>query len=231
MRYEILINKPASAERNMHCDALLLGSLSADPRCIVHFYEWEQPSATYGYFIDPKRYFNPDARLQIARRPTGGGILFHTCDLTFSVLIPASHPRFSLNPLDSYAWINQTVLEALSMPTLCLLPTEPALKGGVTDAFCMAKPTRYDLMWEGRKIGGAAERRMKQGLLHQGTIALGLPDPLFLREVLQDGEGVAEEMERQSYALLGPSFTSQQLDEAREQLRFSLMKELKKKMQ
>jgi lipoate-protein ligase A len=52
----------------------------------------------------------------------------------------------------------------------------------------MAKPTKYDVMWEGKKVGGGAQRRTKYGFLHQGTISLGRPDEEFLSGILLDKE-------------------------------------------
>jgi lipoate-protein ligase A len=47
----------------------------------------------------------------------------------------------------------------------------------------MARPTKYDVMLQGRKIAGAAQRKTKAGFLHQGTIALLCPDPELLGAV------------------------------------------------
>jgi lipoate---protein ligase len=231
IRCEILIAGDASAPSSMERDLALLKSLESDPRIILHFYDWEQPSATYGYFIDPERYFNPQGLskhgLQLARRPTGGGIIFHTCDLAFSLLIPANHPGYALNPLDSYAWINKAVLEAIEpfIKPLHLLTTEPPKMGEASDAFCMAKPTRYDILLEGHKVGGAAERRMRHGLLHQGSIALSLPDDSFLCDILWD-QKVGEAMRQHSHALLGNHSTKQELSDARYCLRSLMIKYL-----
>lgn len=237
MRYEILISPSANAESNMQRDAFLLQSLADNPRAVVHFYEWEKPSATYGYFIDPERYFdfNGIARhqLQLARRPTGGGILFHTCDLAFSVLIPSCHRGYNLNPMDNYSLINRAVLEAIGQFTahqtlvqkLELCPHESP-KSFLTDAFCMATPTRYDVMLDGRKVGGAAQRRVRHGFLHQGTIALGLPEEHFLKDVLLAKQSVADAMRHRSRALIGAGYTPEQLKEARRTLRALLVKSL-----
>lgn len=232
MRYEIVIAKAASAVENMERDSALLHSLAEHPRCVLHFYDWEQPSATYGYFIDPDKYFNLEGltrrRLQLARRPTGGGIIFHTCDLAFSVLIPATHPAYSLNPLENYALINKAVSDAIAdfiAKPLELLPRQTPSCG--FDAFCMATPTRYDIMLEGRKVGGAAQRRVKQGCLHQGSIALGLPEADFLQDVLADSGLLAKNMQRRGYALLGSTYSPEQLVEARRNLRELLMKSLR----
>lgn len=232
MRYETLIAKAASAYHNMERDRALLHSLEEHPRCVLHLYEWEQPSVTYGYFIDPNLYFSQEGlqrrQMQLARRPTGGGIIFHTCDLAFSVLIPSSHPAYSLNPLENYALINKAASDAIAAfiaKPLELLPLQLPSNG--CDAFCMATPTRYDIMLEGRKVGGAAQRRMKQGYLHQGSIALGLPEADLLQDVLESSGLVAEAMLRNGYALLGSTYSQEQLEDARRSMRELLMKSLR----
>ena len=50
----------------------------------------------------------------------------------------------------------------------------------------MAEPTIYDVMAGGKKVGGAAQRRGKQGLLHQGTIALSVPSEATLKAFIKD---------------------------------------------
>jgi len=35
---------------------------------------------------------------------------------------------------------------------------------------CFVEPARYDVVWRGRKIAGAAQRRAKGSLLHQGSV-------------------------------------------------------------
>jgi lipoate-protein ligase A len=213
-------------EKIMAKDAFLLQTLDRDP--LLHFYEWEGPCLTYGYFTDPARYLDLRALelcgLQKARRPTGGGIIFHLSDFAFSVLVPACHPRFSLNTLDNYAFINQTVAEVIAHFTAQslqphLLALEPPCRERDCHAFCMAKPTQYDLILEGKKVGGAAQRRTRRGLLHQATLSLLFPPVDLLRKVLKNHEIVLKAMQQHSYCILSEQITTQNLQEARTQIK------------
>ena len=201
-----------SAEENMELDCALLEDLGYCSDLILHFYDWENPSATYGHFIKPEEYLQ-EGKLDLAKRPTGGGIVFHVTDFAFSVLVPKDHPGYSENTLENYAFINKKVIEALGGGEL--LPHEPEALDKASMSFCMAKPTRYDVMIEGRKVGGAAQRRTKDGYLHQGTIFLKKPSEEFLRSILLPGTRVLEGMEENSHAFAEEA----SLEEARERIK------------
>jgi lipoate---protein ligase len=208
----------------MQIDGQLLADLGDQP--ILHFYQWEGDAATYGHFIKPADFLDLDRAggLDLARRPTGGGIVFHSYDLAFSVLVPTAHPAFSLNTLERYRWVNQRVIEAI-LPYLDrapeLLPHDPTPASPAAGSFCMAKPTIYDIVVDGRKVGGAAQRKTRSGFLHQGTISLIPPDLEKLASVLLPGTGVLEAMHSTLFALL-PEGTD--LEAARGDLRHSLLK-------
>ena len=238
MNFEIIINKIAPAESNMINDVQLLASLADNPRCILHLYAWEGYCATYGYFIDPFAFFKKEAignKIQIARRPTGGGIIFHHCDFAFSVLIPAAHRRLTLNTLDNYALVNSAVIEAVKSFTgknqePGLLLKEANSEDQSTRHFCMAKPTKYDVMLNGLKVGGGAQRRTKHGLLHQGTIALGLPADDFLKSCLIEFEKASMAMHQNGFKLLGHSPSPTVIEEGRKELQFLLYKALQRQL-
>ncbi|NGX61329.1 MAG: Octanoyltransferase LipM [Chlamydiae bacterium] len=220
---------PRTAKENMELDAALLEDLEHEPFPILHLYDWEEEAATYGYFIKPEAFLQLDGvkkhALDLARRPTGGGIVFHNCDLAFSVLVPASHPDFSTNPLENYAYVNKRVIWAVSKlldSTPELLPSEPLPADSHCKSFCMAKPTRYDVMIGGRKIGGAAQRKTRHGFLHQGTISIGMLPEEYLREILLPGTQVIEAMKANTFSLLGKKWTKIELQEARSSLKNSL---------
>src|SRR5579872_4776074 len=98
---EVLDTGVNEADVNMAIDAELLESLESRREPLLHLYEWKDRSATYGYFVKPEEYLDLAAvkrrGLNLARRPTGGGIIFHEWDLAFSVLVPEKSPFFSLN--------------------------------------------------------------------------------------------------------------------------------------
>ena len=191
-------------------DAQLLDQLGMLTKPVLHFYEWEGSCLTYGYFTDPLKYLKKSAlekhQLLMARRPTGGGIIFHLTDFAFSVLVPASSPWFSLNTLENYKLVNQLTAQAIEhlfnqsiTPQLLDLTTACADQPCVP--FCMAKPTQYDLMFQGKKLGGAAQRRTKNGFLHQGSISISLPPSQLLQDVLKDSK-VVEAMQETTYTLM-----------------------------
>lgn len=195
---------PNSAANNMAIDKQLLSELANTQEAVLHFYEWNAPSATYGHFIDPYKFLNKNISLDLARRPTGGGIILHLTDLAFSVIVPGTHPASTLNTMDNYRFIHERVIEALTLfnPLLkmTLLPIEPPAEGPCC-GFCMVKPTQYDVMADGRKIAGGAQRRTRHGYLHQGSICVALPEDEDLKDVFSD-PATWPGMQANSYALV-----------------------------
>lgn len=222
-----------AASENMALDEALLTDLEHETNSLLHLYDWEKDAATFGHFIDPSKFLNLEGiakrGIDLSKRPTGGGIIFHHCDLAFSVLVPASHESFSLNPLDNYAFVNNRVIWAICQAfsfdfPIELLPEEPEPLDEHSRSFCMAKSTKYDVMVQGRKAGGAAQRKTRHGFLHQGSISLGLVPEEYLLEVLASETQVAERMKQNSFALLGENWSQKELEEARSSLRNFLQK-------
>jgi lipoate-protein ligase A len=222
--WEILDTGVGSAVANMQIDAELLEKAHERSVPVLHFYEWEGDCATYGYFTEPSEYLNlegVDRRgLKLARRPTGGGIVFHVWDMAFSAVVPASRPEFSLNTLENYKLINRAVLGAIQEfirehSSLDLTREDFAGMDRSCQHFCMAKPTKYDVILEGRKVAGAAQRKTKGGFLHQGTISLVMPPDDYLREVLKGDSRVLEAVKLYTFPLLGSHPSKGEIGEAK----------------
>lgn len=213
------------ASENMTQDAHLLQRLQGDP--ILHLYDWKGLSATYGHFIQPEKHIHLDvaSRLGVsfAKRPTGGGIVFHIWDYAFSFLMPSSHPLFSENTLENYRFVNEVVLEVMRdycsvKDPLDLIPTSFPISGEDCQNFCMARPTQYDVVYNGMKIAGAAQRKTKKGYLHQGTISLASPDIAMLRQLLIAQEDVVSAMSAYTFAPLESTCDAKTLAEVRKEI-------------
>ncbi len=214
-------------------DAWLLGQLVFQARPLLHFYRWERPCLTYGTFMDPSLYLHVDGveekGLHMARRPTGGGIIFHLTDLAFSLLIPSHYPGFSFNTLENYRWVNERVREIIGRlmgKQIDLLSIGSGSLSKESRMFCMASPVQYDLMVEGKKVGGAAQRRKKHGFLHQATLSLSPPPYALLGRLLKYPEGVLTDMRQQGGFLLSSSSTEKDRKEAEKEIQEALKKDL-----
>ena len=190
---DVIDSGSGSAESHMLFDKQLLESLKERAYPLLHFYEWEEKSATYGHFLTPSDHLEMQALeregIALAKRPTGGGITFHLWDLAFSVLIPATHEGYHSDVMKNYHYINVRVLEAIKAflkerrSSLNLLQDKEHTE--LARHFCYAKPTRYDVMLENRKVAGAAQRKKRQGYLHQASISLCLPDFTLLEKLVK----------------------------------------------
>jgi lipoate-protein ligase A len=162
-----------SAAMNMAIDEALLESAAAPS---IRFYRWESPALSFGYF---GRFADVAANAferDLVRRWTGGGIVFHGEDLTYSVVIPANDPVFAESPPSIYGSVHHALRKALVANGE---RAELALVAGIVDAGtaivdrgynCFANAVRSDLMVNGRKVAGAAQRRTRGGLLQQGSV-------------------------------------------------------------
>jgi lipoate-protein ligase A len=164
--------EPRSAALNMAVDEALLTESSVP---ILRFYRWRRPSLSFGYFGLYADVATQSTEREIVRRWTGGGIVAHGEDLTYSVIIPKAHHCFTRSSPEIYAVVHEAIRRALDANQIqANLMDRPAPK--ISDD-CFANAVRADLMRDGRKIAGAAHRRARTGLLHQGSIQQrDLPD-------------------------------------------------------
>lgn len=172
----------------MACDEVLLG-LAELPAMRV--FRWWRPWVSAGYFVemDSARKVRPD--LPVCRRWTGGGIVVHEGDFTFSLSVPKSEALAYARPAESYRTIHLGLAEALG---LAGASAELACTAEPAPGECFAAPVEHDVVSNGRKIAGGAQRRTRNGLLHQGSVQLGKPfDPDF---ALLFAQALASSVER-----------------------------------
>jgi lipoate-protein ligase A len=157
----------ANAALNMAIDEALL---EAARQPVLRFYGWSRPSLSFGYFGKFAEVAAEMEQRDIVRRWTGGGIVRHGEDLTYSLVTSATDPASSQGPAAIYATLHGAIRDALHAEGQeAELAGEGAPK--MSEA-CFANPVRNDVMLRSRKIAGAAQRRTRAGFLHQGSIQL-----------------------------------------------------------
>ena len=190
---------------NMAFDEALLEQAAVPS---IRFYVWHSPSLSFGYFgrfADVARYAG---ERNLVRRWTGGGIVLHGEDLTYSMVIPVSSTAFGESSISIYEKIHHALCDALNAigeRAVVAGGVDPGPIGSATLAAvtavgdnCFANPVRADVMLNGRKIAGAAQRRTRQGLLHQGSI-----------QGVDLGNGLAERFAK----VLSANFSERKIDE------------------
>jgi lipoate-protein ligase A len=137
---------------------------------VLRLYEWDSPAVSLGYFQPAA--LAPEGR-PFVRRYTGGGLVDHAHDVTYTIVLPRAHPWMELSMPESYRHIHSGVQAALAACGIESQLTSTAR--AVESEACFAKPVRFDIVANDRKLSGAAQRRTREGLLHQGSILLHTP--------------------------------------------------------
>ncbi len=174
----LLLDSPLDGAANMARDeALLAGVGEATSPPTVRFYKWDPPTISLGYF---QKYSEcealppPAGDLAVVRRTTGGGAILHDREWTYSIALPATHPLATDNPAQLYEVVHHALIDALA-----LLGVRPQLRGssdhssaGRGPFFCFDRRHCADLLLEGRKLAGSAQRRTRKAILQHGSIIL-----------------------------------------------------------
>jgi len=179
MRALALNTGPLDVYRHMALDEAVAGAFS--DACVLRFYRWSGPGVTFGYaqsLQEVGRALPGKAKgWPLARRPTGGGVVVHDDDVTFSCVFPAPE---GFKPERVYAGLHGALRSALAAQGLAAeLKSGPATaadyapsSGGVSSA-CFSNPVPQDLLGrDGEKILGGALRRYEKVVLYQGSLQL-----------------------------------------------------------
>ena len=162
---EVLDPEPHAAALNMALDEVLLGR-AAGP--VLRVYHWVRPAVSFGYFGKVADVEAAWPGREMVRRWTGGGTVPHGADVTYTLLVPRGCAFFRLGAEEAYRAIHERIAVLLvEQGSAVRVATEASVK---TSDACFENPARYDLLADGGKIAGAAQRRTRAGLLHQGSV-------------------------------------------------------------
>ena len=156
---------------------------------VLRFYQWEQPTLSLGYFqkFADRTGHPPSRHTDVVRRLSGGGAILHDQELTYSLILPASH-SLSRNSQQLYNLVHQALVQLLNQKLsengspwqtqLCSSGTTLASPQGPWLCFqrraagdiLLGKPN--DNNTPAIKVVGSAQRRRHGNLLQHGSLLL-----------------------------------------------------------
>jgi len=189
MQFSLLETGSRTAALNMGIDEAILEAVASGARePTLRLYAWEPRAISIGYFQSLEEEVDLDAcarmGVDVVRRSTGGGAVYHAAELTYSIVIPEAHALLPETILESYRILCHGVIEGLGFL-------------GLNAEFAPLN----DIILDGRKISGNAQTRKRGCVLQHGTILLEVDvDAMFgLLRVPQEklrGKLISEVKER-----------------------------------
>ncbi len=180
MKYFRLIwSLASSAAYNMELDEKIFNRYLEDGIGVLRVYRWEKPSFTYGFSQNPQNEINLDKcasdGIQIAKRMTGGGILFHNDEITYSFVCSKDDLGEPQGVFVSYRNICKFLIrfyESLGLASEFALQAESFKQRCASHELCSASYEKYDIVIGAKKIGGNAQKRKRQVIFQHGCIPL-----------------------------------------------------------
>ena len=164
----LLHHGPRPPAENMAWDEALLDAAPQLGRPVLRFYGWAAPAATLGYFQKIAEVERLTSLRPLIRRPTGGGLVPHDADWTYSLVVPPENPWYSLKAAASYRRVHEWIRAAFADVALTTELSSSSRAG--LPGQCFVGAEQFDVLLGDRKIAGAAQRRTRAGLLIQGSI-------------------------------------------------------------
>jgi lipoate-protein ligase A len=170
----LMIDPPAAGPWNMAVDEAILES--AEPgQCVLRFYQWQAPTLSLGYFqrYEDRWQHEPSRACAVVRRASGGGAILHDHELTYSLTVATDHP-LAADRLGLYRAMHLALIDTLTQwsihPSLCEpSPHTPETK---EPFLCFQRRASGDVLLDGAKIAGSAQRRSRSAVLQHGSVLL-----------------------------------------------------------
>ena len=164
----LLHSGPGDYALNMALDEALLQAAPRLGQPVLRFYSWAEPAASFGYFQRYAEIERMTLLRPLVRRPTGGGLVPHDADWTYTLVFPPEAGWYTLSATDSYRRVHEWIQAAFARLGMATELAPSCLQIGAGQ--CFAGREKFDVLWRGQKVAGAAQRRTRGGLLIQGSV-------------------------------------------------------------
>ncbi len=175
----LIIERNLPGPINMAADGWLCRS--CDAPLTLRLYDWQPWTLSLGFsqpWQGELRALCEEQGQAVVRRETGGRAVYHADELTYCVTIPSASPLHTDSLPESYERINRALrrgLQALGVDCgqegrrLDMQAQYKKELGGL----CFTASARSEVLWQGRKLVGSAQRQLREGLLQHGSLMLG----------------------------------------------------------
>lgn len=175
--FKLIRSIPASAQYNMALDKSILTSYLNDGIPVLRIYGWQAPSFTYGVSQHSETEIDLAACLrdgvQVAQRMTGGGVLFHHREITYSFVCAKENIGENRDVFVSYrrscAFLTH-FYKSFGLNPFFAVESADFQAQSAAHQLCSASREKYDILLNGRKIGGNAQKRSRQAIFQHGSI-------------------------------------------------------------
>mgnify|MGYP001579050505 CR=1 FL=1 len=186
-RFRLIRSRPADAMYNMALDKNIFDRYMEDGVPVFRVYGWESASFTYGVSQKPENEIDIKRcaldSIQIAKRMTGGGVLFHHDEITYSLVCAKEDIGEPDGVFVSYRRISAFLISfyrSLGLDASFALEAEDFKVLRAPHELCSASREKYDIVINGKKIGGNAQKRKRRVVFQHGSIPISV-DWAFMR--------------------------------------------------
>ncbi len=182
-----MVDPPARGAWNMAVDGVLLERVAEDNVPTLRIYRWERPTLSLGYFQSyaQRRLHRASLDADVVRRLSGGGAILHDQEITYSLVLPSTHP-LAANTQLLYDTVHHAIVDWLIefsatkeiswRLALCERQQKSVRREQPFMCFERRSPgdvLLVDLLEPGsgdHKIVGSAQRRRRGSVLQHGSI-------------------------------------------------------------
>jgi len=162
---------------------------------VLRLYTWSPWCVTLGNFQEAEDQIDVEAArrmgVDVVRRITGGRAVFHAQEVTYTICAPKDIAPWGKTLGQTYDWVAERLLEGLeqigfdgNLDRGDHAVLERGADRRLVKPPCFSSASRSEIVWNGRKLVGSAQRRTRRAFLQHGSILLG-PAHLDLVDLLE----------------------------------------------
>lgn len=169
----LIQHAPAAGAWNMAVDEMLLNRAQSEAAACLRIYRWSEPTLSLGYFqtYADREQHAASRHCKVVRRLTGGGAILHDNEITYSVVLPGSHP-LAAHRDELYRAMHGCLIEALAVFGVAaqICERRRSEKAAIEPFLCFQRRSPGDVLLGEHKICGSAQRRQNGAVLQHGSL-------------------------------------------------------------